>query len=161
MKTLGIIKNCEEKRKQPVVNEEVVNHLLHNMEGHLQELRSATDINYGKFIYDIRSQRFIERTIHILIEICFDIVHHIISDQGWREPTSYADAFSVLAENNVIDAESVIKYRLMAQFRNKLVHYYEKIEPEQVFTIFSKHLTDFDQFIHSIKIWFSQRHNSS
>ncbi len=31
----------------------------------------------------------------------------IISDQGWIEPTSYADAFSVFAENNVIDAESV------------------------------------------------------
>ena len=139
-----------------MVNEEVVNRLLHNTEGYLQELFSATDINYGKFMHDIRSQRFIERTIHILIEICFDIVHHIISDEGWREPISYADAFSVLAENGVIDTESATRYRLMAQFRNKLVHYYEKIEPEQVFAIFSNHLTDFENFIKQIKNFLNQ-----
>lgn len=135
-----------------MVNKEVVTRLLHNMEGYLRELRSASDINYEKFMQDVRSQRFIERTIYIVIEICFDIVHHIISDEGWREPSSYADAFSVLAENSVIDTESVTWYRLMSQFRNKLVHYYEKIEPEQVVTIFSKHLPDFDQFIQSIKL---------
>lgn len=143
------------------MNEEVVTRLIHNMEGYLQELRSATDINHEKFIYDIRSQRFVERTIHILIEICFDIVHHIVSDEGWREPASYADAFSVLAENGVIDAESAIQYRLMAQFRKKLVHYYEKIEPEQVFAIFTLHLKDFDYFIQSINIWLNKRHKTS
>lgn len=136
-----------------MVNEVIITRLLNNMQGHLQELRAAEDINYQKFIGDIRSQRFIERTIHIIIEICFDVVHHIISDEGWREPSSYADAFAVLAENKILDAEATARYKLMAQFRNKLVHYYEKIEPEQVYAIFANHLDDFDAFIHSIRFW--------
>lgn len=136
-----------------MVNEEIINRLLNNMEGYLHELRSAKDINYAKFMHDIRSQRFIERTIHILIEACFDVVHHIISDKGLREPASYVDAFTVLAENDVLGDQSVDRYKLMAQFRNKLVHYYEKIEPEQVFAIFSHHLADFDRFILDIKAW--------
>ncbi len=41
----------------------------------------------------------------------------------------------------------------MAQFRNKVVHYYEKIEPEQVFSIFSQHLQDFDRFVAAIRNW--------
>jgi uncharacterized protein YutE (UPF0331/DUF86 family) len=102
---------------------------------------------------DIRSQRFIERTLHIIIEACFDIVHHIISDEGLREPSSYADAFLVLAENRILDFDAAQKYVLMAQFRNKLVHYYEKIEPEQVFAIYRNHLQDIDQFLALIQLW--------
>ena len=136
-----------------MVNQQIVHRLINNINGYLNELRFAEDINYNKFMTDIRSQRFIERTLHIIIEACFDIVHHIISDEEFREPSSYADAFIVLAENNVLDIDAVQKYALMAQFRNKLVHYYEKIEPEQVFAIYRNHLQDIDQFLVSIKLW--------
>ena len=64
--------------------------------------RNATDITHEKYIKDIRLQRFVERTLQINIECCFDVVHHIISDKGFREPHSYADAFTVLAELGVL-----------------------------------------------------------
>mgnify|MGYP006287921843 FL=1 len=136
-----------------MVNKNIVLRLLNNIEGYINELKMATDINYKKFMNDIRTQRFVERTIHIMIEACFDAVHHIISDEGFREPSSYADAFMVLAENNVLDSDEAKKYILMAQFRNKLVHYYEKIDPEQVFAIYNKHLVDIEHFISSIRSW--------
>ena len=44
----------------------------------------------------------------------------------------------------------------MAQFRNKVVHYYEKVDPDQVFTIFTSHLADFDEFAREIRSWLSQ-----
>ena len=65
--------------------------------------RNATDITHEKYIKDIRLQRFVERTLQISIECCFDVVHHIISDKGFREPDSYADAFTVLAEQGCVD----------------------------------------------------------
>lgn len=136
-----------------MVNQQIVHRLINNIHGYLNELRSAEDINYHKFMTDIRSQRFIERTLHIIIEACFDIVHHIISDEALREPSSYADAFLVLAENRILDFDAAQKYVLIAQFRNKLVHYYEKIEPEQVFAIYRNHLQDIDQFLASIQLW--------
>ena len=144
-----------------MVNETIVNRLLNNIESYTQELRSASDITYGTFMADIRSQRFVERTIHIAIEACFDVVHHIISDEGWREPASYADAFQVLAENKVLAAESLQRFTLMAQFRNKLVHYYEKIEPVQVYAIFSKHLSDFDVLIRAIRSWLTTMNSNA
>jgi hypothetical protein len=41
----------------------------------------------------------------------------------------------VLAENGVLSSANAERYRLMAQFRNRVVHYYETVEPDQVYTI--------------------------
>jgi uncharacterized protein YutE (UPF0331/DUF86 family) len=138
-------------------NIHVLERLLNNLEGYVNDLKNADDINYDKYLKDIRSQRFVERTLQIAIECCLDITHHIISEQGFREPTSYADAFSVLSENNILAIESLNEYKPMAQFRNKIVHSYDKIDPEQVFGLFKKHLGTFDRFRDEIKIYLKGR----
>ncbi len=129
-----------------MVNTPIIKRLLGNLEGYVNDLRTAADITREKYLKDIRSQRFVERTLHISIECCFDVVHHIISDEGLRTPISYADAFTVLAERGIIPWESVPEYQMMAQFRNKIVHFYEKIDPEMVYGIFRYKLDTFERF---------------
>ena len=136
-----------------MVDQDIVLRLLSNIEGYLTDLRNADDISHEKFLVDIRSQRFVERTLQIAVEACMDVAHHLISDEKWREPSTYADTFVVLAENGVLTPEDATRYRLMAQFRNKVVHYYEKVDPEQVFAIFKGHLDDFTKYVESIRIW--------
>lgn len=131
----------------------IINRLLNNLESYVADLKNADDITYEKFISDMRLQRFVERTLQLAIDSCFDIAHHIISDEKFREAKSYADAFAVLAENNVLPITSLNEYRPMAQFRNKIVHHYETIEPEQVFAIFTKKLDTFDKFKAQITKW--------
>lgn len=136
-----------------MVKTAVIQRLLNNLTGYVNDLRNATDITHEKYIGDIRLQRFVERTLQISIECCFDVVHHIISDKGFREPDSYADSFSVLAEQGVLLQESVGEFHMMAQFRNKIVHYYEKIDPEQVYAIFKGKLETFESFRGQIEQW--------
>ena len=136
-----------------MVNEAVVLRLLSNIEGYVTELSGADDITHEKFLLDIRAQRFVERTLQIAVEACMDVAHHLISDEKWREPSSYADAFAVLSESGVLSCGDAERYRLMAQFRNKVVHYYEKVDPEQVFIIFRDHLNDFTDYVESIRQW--------
>lgn len=131
----------------------IINRLLNNLESYVADLKNADDITYEKFISDMRLQRFVERTLQLAIDSCFDIAHHIISDEKFREAKSYADAFAVLAENNVLPITSLNEYRPMAQFRNKIVHHYETIEPEQVFAIFTKKMDTFDKFKAQITKW--------
>ena len=131
----------------------VIQRLLNNLTSYVNDLRNATDITHEKYIKDIRLQRFVERTLQISIECCFDLVHHIISVKGFREPDSYADAFTVLAEQGVLSQESVGEFHMMAQFRNKIVHYCEKIDPEQVYAIFKGKLKTFESFRNQIEKW--------
>ncbi len=145
---LGII-----NEKGFMVNQDIVLRLLNNIEGYISDLRNADDITHNKYLIDVRMQRFVERTLQIAVEACLDVAHHIISDEGWREPSSYADAFVVLAENSVISDSDAKTYRLMAQFRNRIVHYYEKVDPEQVFAVFAGHLDDFDSYVETVRSW--------
>jgi len=139
-----------------MVNEDKVLRLLNNIDSYVTDLRNAGDISHERFLADIRSQRFVERTLQIAVEACMDVAHHVISDEKWREPATYADAFAVLAEHGVLGQEDVSRYRLMAQFRNKVVHYYEKVDPEQVFAIFKGRLADFTDFAATIRRWLKE-----
>lgn len=136
-----------------MVNRPIIQRLLNNLEGYINDLRNATDITHDKYLEDIRIQRFVERTLEIAVACCLDVVHHIISDEGFREPDSYSDAFTVLTEQGVLPATSLKDYRMMAQFRNKIVHYYEKIDPDQVYAIFRGNLKTFDTFREQISAW--------
>ncbi len=140
-----------------MVNIDIISRLLVSIEGFVTDLRNADDITYDRFISDIRAQRFVERTLQIAAEACIDLTHHIISDEKWREPDSYADAFTILAEHGVITPEQAKQYCLMARFRNKIVHFYENVDLQQVFAIFKNHLDDFDEFVTTIRKWISRQ----
>ncbi len=130
-----------------MVNRDTVEKAIETISLNVRELRRAVDIDWEKYQTDIRARRFVERSLQVIIEACLDITHHIISDDGMREPVSYRDAFVVLGENGILPQEELEKYEKIAMFRNLLVHYYEKIDDEIVFGIFRKNLGDFDRFV--------------
>jgi len=134
-----------------MVNRLLIERVLSDIKSNVADLQGATDISWEVYQTDKRSRRFVERTLHILVEACIDLAQHIISDEGFREPDSYRDAFMVLAENGIFSPSHVKKYENMAAFRNLIVHYYERVDDEIVFGIFKTDLSDFVLFSDSIK----------
>jgi uncharacterized protein YutE (UPF0331/DUF86 family) len=124
--------------------------ILGDIRANVHELEKAKDITWEVYRSDVRTRRFVERTLHILIEACIDVAQHIISDKGFREPSTYRDAFVVLAEEKIIPADQLPHLEQMAAFRNLIVHYYEKIDDSIVFGVFQRNLTDFLAFGESI-----------
>jgi len=133
-----------------MVDKVLLERILANVRTYIQDLRNASDITWEIYKTDKRARRFVERTLHIIIEACIDIAQHIIADEQLREPTSYRDAFNVLAENNILNSEDLARLENMASFRNLLVHYYERVDDEIVYGIFKKDLSDFDYFVEKI-----------
>lgn len=105
---------------------------------YVRDLRDEQDISWDAFRSDKKLRRYIERTLHVAIEAVIDATQHIISDQGFRGPTSYRDAFLVLTENSVISHELLLCLESMASLRNLLVHYYERVDNEILFGIIKK-----------------------
>jgi uncharacterized protein YutE (UPF0331/DUF86 family) len=113
---------------------------------YLGQVREFSKISLGAYRKDWKTQRIVERTLQILIELCIDIAHHIISDEGMRLPEGYADTFGVLMENRLIDKKLFSVLTKMAKFRNVVVHQYEKIDPAIVVSILHRNLEDFERF---------------
>ena len=130
-----------------MLKKDILEKALETVSLNTRELKNATDINWDTYISDIRSRRFVERTLHVIIEACIDIAHHIISVKGFREPSTYREAFVVLAENGILPKESLGNFEKIAMFRNLIVHYYEKVDDEIVFGVFKNNLEDFEMYI--------------
>jgi uncharacterized protein YutE (UPF0331/DUF86 family) len=139
-----------------MVNRVILERVLADIKTNVKELRDAKDVTWDVYRTDVRVRRFVERTLHIIIEGCIDAAQHIISDVGMREPTSYRDTFVVLAENKIFLPEDLSKFENIASFRNLLVHYYSKIDDAIVYGIFRNNLDDFDLFIKKIARYISK-----
>ena len=129
-----------------LVDKTVILRKLSELETYLKQIREFSGLTLQVYKADWRTQRIVERTLQMMIETCADIANHIVSDRGMRAPTGYADTFSVLMENAVIDPGLNTIMERMAKFRNVVVHQYEGVDAEIVIAILTKHLNDFERY---------------
>ena len=132
--------------ENPLVDITLIERILNDIKAGIYDLKNADDISWQVYQTDKRARRFVERTLHILVEACIDIAQHIISDENFREPTSYREAFVILAEEGILKPKDLNRFENMASFRNLIVHYYERVDDHTVFGIFKTRLSDFELF---------------
>jgi uncharacterized protein YutE (UPF0331/DUF86 family) len=114
------------------------------------QLGEFSNITTKEYKENWKTQRIVERTLQMMIEICVDISNHIISEGEMRVPVSYADTFKILHDNSVIDSGLLDTMEKMAKFRNIIVHQYEEVDVEIVVLILEKYLGDFERFKEAI-----------
>ena len=136
-----------------MVDKELLSRKISRLRSYLEELKSAEDIDWGKYQSDSRAKAFVERYLHLAIEEVMDIANHFVSFYKWREPIGYRDLFLILKEHGIISEKYLPTFQNMASFRNMLVHRYETIDDELVFGIFKERLDDFELFITLLVNW--------
>ena len=136
-----------------MVDKELLSRKISRLRSYLEELKSAEDIDWGKYQSDSRAKAFVERYLHLAIEEVMDIANHFVSFYKWREPIGYRDLFLILKEHGIISEKYLPTFQNMASFRNMLVHRYETIDDELVFGIFKERLDDFELFITLVVNW--------
>lgn len=65
-------------------------------------------------------------------QACIDLANHVIASEGWRVPADYGDAFTVIAEHDVIGSPLAERLTGLAGLRNLLVHLYDEIDDDRV-----------------------------
>ena len=106
-----------------------------------------------KIYQDLREENFYLASywLRIAIEAVLTIATHILS----RIPTNgkqkdYTQVILSLADYNVLPSDFAQKIKGMAGYRNRLVHLYWKVRPEELYSIVKNDLSDFDGFIDNI-----------
>jgi len=72
-----------------------------------------------------------------------DLANHVVASEGWRVPRDYGDAFTVLAEHDVISPDLAARFRALAGLRDLLVHLYDDVDDERVARAVREGLGDF------------------
>ena len=126
---------------------------LADLDQYLGQVSEYRDITIDQYRGDWKTQRIVERTLQMAIEMCVDIVNHVIADRGLRVPATYAEAFEVLGEAGLLDAARRDAMIRMSKFRNVIVHDYARVDPAIVVRILREHLEDFAQFKAAVLNW--------
>jgi uncharacterized protein YutE (UPF0331/DUF86 family) len=126
-----------------MVDDVLILRKLSELDEYYSQIQEVSSITVSEYTNDWKIQRVVERTLQMMIETCVDIAGHIISDMEFRIPKSYADTFAVLYENNILDDNLHQSLMKMAQFRNIVVHQYDKIDFGIVVGILQRDLKDF------------------
>ena len=129
-----------------MVDKTLILRKLAELEEYLGQVKEYASITGDRYSSDWKAQRVVERTLQMMIETCADVAGHIISDKGYRVPTTYADTFRVLYENSILNKDLFETMEKMAKFRNIIVHHYDKVDTEIVTGILKKDLKDFSAY---------------
>lgn len=106
-----------------MVDRDTLSSRLAALEGYLEALRVFRAHSREAFVESPPLHHHAERLLHLACECALDIAHHVIAEQGWRQPASYRDAMQVLLEQRLIDADLAARMQRWMGFRNLLVRF--------------------------------------
>lgn len=129
-----------------MVDRDLVLRKLAEVEQYLQQLAGYRQIDLDAYQRDWKTQRIIERTLHLTIETCMDLADHIVADRRLRVPETGAETFDILAEAGVIPRDLGTALARMVGFRNILVHDYARLDPAIVLRVLRTDVADIERF---------------
>lgn len=129
-----------------MVDRDLILRKLANVEQYLEDLAGYRTIDPQAYRSDWKTQRIVERTLHLVIEACMDIADHIVADRRLRVPETGAATFEILAEAGVIPPDLGPSLGRMVGFRNILVHDYARVDPAIVLRVLRTDVRDVERF---------------
>jgi uncharacterized protein YutE (UPF0331/DUF86 family) len=129
-----------------VVDRDLLRRKLAELAEYVTQVSEYRDLTAERYRADWKTQRIVERTLQMAIEVCLDVANHVLADRGRRAPSTYAETFEILMEAGLISADLARVMIDMTGFRNVIVHEYARIDADAVVRILREHLEDFRRF---------------
>ncbi|MED1603260.1 type VII toxin-antitoxin system HepT family RNase toxin [Alkalihalophilus marmarensis] len=111
----------------------------------IQRIQEVYD-NDPATLQDYTKQDSMILNIQRACEASIDLAMHIVSDKRLGLPQTSRDAFDLLEQHKVIDANVSKRLQAMVGFRNIAVHDYQSLNLIIMKEIIEKHLKDFTDF---------------
>ena len=132
------------------IEKDIVLKRIEGIEGEVKELQTLSGKPFEEF-KNSDSWKLTQFHLHRALEGVFNIGNHILSRIPGATATQYKEIATKLAENKIISSDFTEKLVKMAKYRNRIVHFYAEITPEELYKLINEDLGDFDIFLSSIK----------
>jgi len=122
----------------------VVLHKLEALEQLLAELKSLGLVSVAQLENKWHTRRPIETNLQVLVQIVINVCQRLISLEGRTPATTGRKAVSICVQMGVLS--NYEPYGKMVQFRNFIVHRYERVDVDILENMVNRHMPDFEQF---------------
>lgn len=119
----------------------------------MEGLRSLPGDNVESFLGDLRTIAAAESYVRRGLEALLDLGRHVLVKGFGRAVVEYKDIPLQLREVGVLGEREAGLLRDMAGYRNRLVHFYSEVTPQELFYIRSSRLTDIEDVLSGLLRW--------
>ncbi len=89
--------------------------------------------------------------LYLLTDTSIVLAEMVIKAKNLRTPQSYSEAFDILGDSGILDAEFAYSFAKIAGFRNFLAHDYDTIDSDIICKKILVSLDDIQNYIRQIK----------
>lgn len=119
----------------------------------LEGLRSLPADSLDSFLSDSRTVAAAESYVRRGLEALLDLGRHVLAKGFGRAVVEYKDIPLQLREVGVLSEREAGLLRDMAGYRNRLVHFYSEVTPQELFHIRSSRLVDIEDVLSGLLRW--------
>lgn len=103
------------------------------------EMKNLANLSKQAFISDSRNYAACETFLRHALEAMFDIGRHILARiGGFRLELEYKSIARGLGEKRIVSQRLVKRLIPIAGYRNRIVHFYHQITPDELYRSFQK-----------------------
>lgn len=129
-----------------MLNRELIYNRIDLIKRSLARLKKLAALSREQFLADADNFAIAEHHLRRALESLLDIGRHIMAKQGLGHPTDYRSILLTLGREKIIPPEFAEKIKGMAGYRNRLVHGYAEVTPEEMYQIIQTRLGDFEEY---------------
>jgi uncharacterized protein YutE (UPF0331/DUF86 family) len=122
----------------------------------LDGIRSLPLDDLGAFTRDPRMVAAADSYLRRALEALLDLARHVLAKGFGRAPAEYAEVARQLGEVGVVDQALASRLVLMARYRNRMVHFYDQITDQELFTILTLELGDVEAIVSAVTHWLAE-----
>jgi uncharacterized protein YutE (UPF0331/DUF86 family) len=117
---------------------------------YLDNLKRFEAITWDDYLNSIDNQLITERLLQLMAQAAIDINDHILSKLNPGNSNTNFEAFIELGKYGVISPTLAIQLAPSSGLRNRLVHEYDDIDPQQVFRAISFALQQYPLYVRQV-----------
>ena len=118
-----------------------------------QELKPFSAMSEQEFFLDKKNPPFVESYLRRSLEAVFDIGRHILAKTSGFKEIEYKTIAKELGSKGVLTKELSDVLITMAGYRNRMVHFYREVTPQELYQIAKDNLKDIEHFTREIALF--------
>lgn len=133
------------------LNETMITERLNFMRDAVDQLKDFQKYSKEEFcskenLYCPAADTFLRKALQAML----DIAGHIVTRIPGAKPREYKEDMQALIKHKIISSELAPKALAMAGYRNRMIHFYYEITPEELYGIIQDDLPDLEEYIKQI-----------
>lgn len=113
---------------------------------HVERVRRRRPASAEALRQDEDVQDALAMSLFVAAQEAIDIALHVVGEEGWGVPSSYAEAFEELSRHGVVTEEHARELGRIAAVRNRIAHGYASVDLERLWVEIPAGLDCLDRF---------------